>query len=66
MAAELTWRNETGAELRTWHVARHRPLAFTRYCFTSRLYCTIIFFANTPFILCNILNIFFLEVPDFG
>jgi len=25
-------------------------LAFTRYCFTSRLYCTIIFFANTPFI----------------
>jgi len=28
-----------------------RPkLAFTRYCFTSRLYCTIIFFANTPFI----------------
>ena len=30
-------------------------LAFTRYCFTSRLYCTIIFFANTPFLLCNIL-----------
>jgi len=25
-------------------------LAFTRYCFTSRLYCTIIYFANTPFI----------------
>jgi len=25
MAAELTWRNETGAELRTWHVARHHP-----------------------------------------
>jgi len=25
-------------------------LAFTRYRFTSRLYCTIIFFANTPFI----------------
>jgi len=26
-------------------------LAFTRYCFTSRLYCTIIiFFANAPFI----------------
>ena len=22
----------------------------TRYCFTSRLYCTMIFFANTPFI----------------
>ena len=31
-------------------------LAFTRYCFTSRLYCTIIFFANTPFLLCNILH----------
>jgi len=28
----------------------HQGLAFTRYCFTSRLYCTIIFFANTPFI----------------
>jgi hypothetical protein len=25
-------------------------LAFTRYCFTSRLYCAIIFFTNTPFI----------------
>jgi len=26
-------------------------LLFTRYyCFTSRLYCTIIFLANTPFI----------------
>jgi len=24
-------------------------------CFTSRLFCTIIFSANTPFILCNIL-----------
>ena len=26
-----------------------KELAFTRYCFTSRLYRTIIFFANTPF-----------------
>ena len=29
-------------------------LAFTRYCFTSRLYCTIIWCANTPFIYCAI------------
>ena len=32
------------------HVYTVIILAFTRYCFTSRLYCTIIFFANTPFI----------------
>jgi len=34
------------------HAQGGGSLAFTRYCFTSRLYCTIIFFANTntPFI----------------
>jgi len=36
---------------------RSSTLAFTRYCFTSmRLYCTIMFFANTPFIVQHIVQ----------
>ena len=38
-------------------------LAFTRYCFTSRLYCTIIFFANTPFIVQYIVQYYRLLHP---
>jgi len=38
-------------------------LAFTRYCFTSSLYCTIIFFANTPFIVQYIAQYYQLSHP---
>ena len=38
-------------------------LAFTRCCFTSRLYCTIIFFANTPFIVQYIAQYYQLLYP---
>jgi len=42
-------------------------LAFTRYFFTSRLYCTTIFFANTPFIVQYIAQYYQLlhPPPDF-
>ena len=43
----------TPSTQRTARAASEPPLGWpfsTRYCFTSRLYCTIIFFANTPFI----------------
>ena len=38
-------------------------MAFTRYCFTSRLYCIIIFFANTPFIVQYIVQYYQLLQP---
>jgi len=36
---------------------------FTRYCFTLRLYCTIIFFANTPFIVQYVVQYYQLLQP---
>jgi len=43
-------RNWRTGETESRETGDDSDLAFTRYCFTSRLYCTIIFFANTPFI----------------